>query len=204
MGPSQSSTSSQHSRLCQYFCKSSIEICPSPQYIGTPREPSSVEASMPCEYTRLPELPKKFKTRSGNSPCRLHVLFRSRSEPTTSSHITVYGGLVLSATLYVNDAANLAVLSIFELRRREMAYLLSYPTILATALSTHAGFMPQNSAWYLASRVERDITFNRRPKEILERVGVYHGLQQVPYIPARISLERLRNILDGDEVKSSN
>ena len=97
-----------------------------------------------------------------------------------------------------------AVLSIFELRRRERAYLVSYPTLLMTAPSIHAGFMPRNFAWYPATRVERHITFNRRPNEILERAGVYHGLQQVPYMPARISLERLRNILDRDEVKSSN
>jgi hypothetical protein len=52
--------------------------------------------------------------------------------------------------------------------------------------STHANFKQQNSAWYLASLVERDITINRKikPKEIRERAGIYHKLQRVPYMPA--------------------
>jgi hypothetical protein len=67
--------------------------------------------------------------------------------------------------------------------------------------STHAQFKPRSSAWYIASRLERDITINRhiKPKEIQERAGIYHQLQNVPYKPAWRARERLRNILDGDE-----
>jgi hypothetical protein len=67
--------------------------------------------------------------------------------------------------------------------------------------STHAKFKQRNSAWYLASLVERDVTINRqiKPKEIRERAGLYHQLQQVSYMPAWRARERLRDILDGDE-----
>ena len=67
--------------------------------------------------------------------------------------------------------------------------------------STHTQFKPRNSAWYIASRLKRDITINRhiKPKEIQERAGIYHQLQDVPYKPAWRARERLRNILDGDE-----
>ena len=67
--------------------------------------------------------------------------------------------------------------------------------------STHTQFKPRNSAWYIASRLKRDITINRhiKPKEIQERAGIYHQLQDVPYKLAWRARERLRNILDGDE-----
>jgi hypothetical protein len=66
---------------------------------------------------------------------------------------------------------------------------------------THAKFKQQNSAWYLAILVERDITINRRikPKEIGERAGTYHQLKRVPYMSAWRARECLRDILDGDE-----
>jgi hypothetical protein len=67
--------------------------------------------------------------------------------------------------------------------------------------STHANFKQRNSAWYLASLVERDVTINRqiKRKEIRERTGIYHRLQDVPYMPAWRARERLRDIIDGDE-----
>jgi hypothetical protein len=67
--------------------------------------------------------------------------------------------------------------------------------------STHAKFKPRNSAWYLASLIERDVNVNRhiKPKEIKERAGLYHRLQNVPYMPAWRARERLRDIIDGDE-----
>jgi hypothetical protein len=72
--------------------------------------------------------------------------------------------------------------------------------------STHANFKPRNAAWYIASCLERDITINRqiKPKEIQERGGIYHQLQQLPYTPAWRARERLRNTLDGDEGASFN
>ena len=67
--------------------------------------------------------------------------------------------------------------------------------------STHSRFKPRNSAWYLASLVERDVYINRhiKPKEIRERAGLYHQLQNVHYMPAWRARERLRNTIDGDE-----
>jgi MULE transposase domain len=67
--------------------------------------------------------------------------------------------------------------------------------------STHSRFKPRNSAWYLASLVERDVYINRhiKPKEIRERAGLYHQLQNVQYMPAWRARERLRNTIDGDE-----
>jgi hypothetical protein len=52
--------------------------------------------------------------------------------------------------------------------------------------STHTRFKPQHSAWYLASLIERDVNVNRyiKPKEIRERAGLYHELQNVSYMPA--------------------
>jgi hypothetical protein len=72
--------------------------------------------------------------------------------------------------------------------------------------STHANFKQQNSAWYLASLVERDITINRKikPKEIRERAGIYHKLQRVPYMPAWRARERFLDMLNGDEGASFN
>jgi hypothetical protein len=70
--------------------------------------------------------------------------------------------------------------------------------------STHAQFKPRNSAWYIASQLERDITINRhiKPKEIQERAGIYHQLQDMPYKPAWRAREHHRNMLDGDEGSS--
>jgi MULE transposase domain len=70
--------------------------------------------------------------------------------------------------------------------------------------STHTQFKPRSSAWYIASRFERDITINRhiKPKEIQERAGIYHQLQNIQYKPAWRAREHLRNILDGDEGSS--
>jgi hypothetical protein len=67
--------------------------------------------------------------------------------------------------------------------------------------STHVQFKPRNSAWYLAGLIERDVNVNRhiKPKEIKERAGLYHQLQNVPYMPAWRARERLRDIIDGDE-----
>jgi hypothetical protein len=67
--------------------------------------------------------------------------------------------------------------------------------------STHTQFKPRNSAWYLASLIERDVNINRhiKPKEIRERAGLYHQLQNVLYMPAWRARERLRDIIDGDE-----
>jgi hypothetical protein len=67
--------------------------------------------------------------------------------------------------------------------------------------STHTQFKPRNSAWYLASLIERDVNINRhiKPKEIRERAGLYHQLQDVPYMPAWRARECLRDIIDGDE-----
>ena len=72
--------------------------------------------------------------------------------------------------------------------------------------STHANFKPRNSAWYISSLVERDVTINRqiKPKEIRERAGLYHQLPRVPYMPAWRARERLRDTLDGDEGASFN
>jgi hypothetical protein len=66
---------------------------------------------------------------------------------------------------------------------------------------THARFKQQNSAWYLATLVERDITINRRikPKEIQEQAGMYHQFQIVPYMPAWRAREHLQDILDRDK-----
>jgi MULE transposase domain/SWIM zinc finger len=67
--------------------------------------------------------------------------------------------------------------------------------------STHAKFKQRNSAWYLASLLERDIAVNRqiKPKEIQERARIYHQLPRVPYMPAWRARERVRDIHDGDE-----
>jgi MULE transposase domain len=67
--------------------------------------------------------------------------------------------------------------------------------------STHIQFKPRNSAWYLASLIERDVNINRhiKPKEIRERAGLYHQLPDVPYMPAWRARESLRDIIDGDE-----
>jgi hypothetical protein len=66
---------------------------------------------------------------------------------------------------------------------------------------THTQFKPQHSAWYLASLVERDVNINRhiKPKEIRERAGIYHELQNVPYMPAWRAKEYLRDTIDGNE-----
>jgi hypothetical protein len=52
--------------------------------------------------------------------------------------------------------------------------------------STHTRFKPRNSAWYLASLIEREVNINRhiKPQEIIERAGLYHQPQNVPYMPA--------------------
>jgi hypothetical protein len=67
--------------------------------------------------------------------------------------------------------------------------------------STHTQFKPRHSAWYLASLIERDVNINRhiKPKEIRERAGLYHQLQNVPYMPAWRARESLRDTIDGDE-----
>jgi hypothetical protein len=67
--------------------------------------------------------------------------------------------------------------------------------------STHTRFRPRNSAWYLASLIERDVNINRhiKPKEIRERAGLYHQLQNVPYMSAWRAREYLRDTIDGDE-----
>jgi hypothetical protein len=67
--------------------------------------------------------------------------------------------------------------------------------------STHTQFKPRNSAWYIAGRLERDITINRqiKPKEIRERAGIYHQLQDITYKPAWRAREHLRYTLEGDE-----
>ena len=72
--------------------------------------------------------------------------------------------------------------------------------------STHANFKQRNSAWYLASLVEREITINRKikPKEIRERARIYHKLQRVPYMPAWRARERFLDTLNGDEGASFN
>jgi hypothetical protein len=72
--------------------------------------------------------------------------------------------------------------------------------------SIHAQFKQHNSAWYIASLVERDITINRqiKPKEIRERAGIYYQVQRLPYMPAWRAREQLRDTLDGDEGTSFN
>jgi MULE transposase domain len=67
--------------------------------------------------------------------------------------------------------------------------------------STHTRFKPRHSAWYLAHLIERDVNVNRhiKPKEVRERAGLYHELQNIPYMPAWRAIERLRGIIDGDE-----
>jgi hypothetical protein len=67
--------------------------------------------------------------------------------------------------------------------------------------STHTQFKSRNSAWYLASLVERDITINRhiKPKEIRERAGLYHQLPHLLYMPAWRAREHLRDTIDGNE-----
>ena len=67
--------------------------------------------------------------------------------------------------------------------------------------STHTKFKPRNSAWYIASLVERDITINRyiKPKEIRERTRIYHQLPNLSYMPAWRARERLRDQIDGNE-----
>jgi hypothetical protein len=66
---------------------------------------------------------------------------------------------------------------------------------------THVRFKPQHSAWYLASLLDRDVNVNRhiKPREIIERAGLYHRVQDVPYMAAWRARERLRDIIDGDE-----
>ena len=70
--------------------------------------------------------------------------------------------------------------------------------------STHSQFKPRTSVWYLASLVERDVHINRniKPKEIRERVGLYHKQQSVLYMLAWRARERLRSIIDGNEGES--
>jgi hypothetical protein len=70
--------------------------------------------------------------------------------------------------------------------------------------STHIHFKPRNSAWYLASRIDQDVNVNRhiKPREITERVGLYHHLQDVRYMPAWRARERLRNTIDRNEGSS--
>ena len=72
--------------------------------------------------------------------------------------------------------------------------------------STHNGFKERNSAWYLASRIERDVAINHhiKPKEIQQRAGLYHQLQRVPYISAWRARERLHDIIHGNEGTSFN
>jgi MULE transposase domain len=67
--------------------------------------------------------------------------------------------------------------------------------------STHTQFKPRNSAWYIASLIDRDISINRhiKPKEIRERAGLYHQLPHLPYMPVWRARELLRNTIDGDE-----
>ena len=67
--------------------------------------------------------------------------------------------------------------------------------------STHTQFKPRNSAWYLGSLIERNININQyiKPREIRERAGLYHQLQNVPYMPAWRARERLRDIIDRDK-----
>jgi hypothetical protein len=67
--------------------------------------------------------------------------------------------------------------------------------------SAHSGFKQRNSAWHLASLINRDVNVNRhiKPKEIKERAGLYHHLQSVQYMAAWRAREHLRVIIDGDE-----
>ena len=62
-------------------------------------------------------------------------------------------------------------------------------------------FKPRNSAWYLASLVERDVNTNRhiKPKEIREQVRLYHRLQNLPYILAWRARECLRHTINRNE-----
>ena len=66
---------------------------------------------------------------------------------------------------------------------------------------TYIKFKLYNLAWYLVSLIKRNININRyiKPKEIRERAGLYHQLQNVPYMPAWRARERLRDTIDGDE-----
>ena len=67
--------------------------------------------------------------------------------------------------------------------------------------SIYAKFKPRNSAWYLASLIERDITINRniKPKEIRERARIYYQLPNIQYKPAQRARERLQDQIDGNE-----
>src|SRR3981189_1293327 len=67
--------------------------------------------------------------------------------------------------------------------------------------STHTRFKQRNSAWYLASLIERDVNINRhiKPKEIRERAGLYHQLPHMPYMPAWRARELLRDTINGNE-----
>src|ERR1700710_1814468 len=89
---------------------------------------------------------------------------------------------------------------IFELYRREITFGVTSYTPHNCPSSTHTQFKPRHSAWYIASLIERDIHINRhiKPKEIRERAGLYHQLQDVPYMPAWRARERLRKTIDGD------
>ena len=66
---------------------------------------------------------------------------------------------------------------------------------------TYIQFKPRNSAWYLASLIERDITINRyiKPKEIRERARLYHQLPNLQYKPAWRARERLQDQIDSNE-----
>ena len=88
----------------------------------------------------------------------------------------------------------------FELHGRKTSRVTSYIPHDCPP-STHAKFKPRNSAWYLASLIERDVAINRhiKPKEIRERAGLYHQLPNIPYMPAWRAREFLRDIIDGDE-----
>ena len=90
---------------------------------------------------------------------------------------------------------------IFELHKRTTYLELLHILHTNCPPSSHTQFKPRNSAWYLASLIERDVNINRhiKPKEIRERAGLYHQLQNVPYMPAWRARERLRDIIDGDE-----
>ena len=72
--------------------------------------------------------------------------------------------------------------------------------------SIHSGFRERNAAWYIAGRINRDVTINRhiKPKEIRERTGLYHQLQNMPYMSAWRARERLHDAIYGNEGTSFN
>jgi hypothetical protein len=70
--------------------------------------------------------------------------------------------------------------------------------------SVHHKFKSRNSAWYIEHLLERDVIRNRQilPKDMQQRASIYHGIPNLPYMPAYRARERIIQGMDGDEGES--